>query len=305
MTRNDGPTHYEVLGITEAATAEEIHAAYRELAKKTHPDVGGARPLFVLIRTAFEVLSDPARRAEYDTRRYNDRGAPYNGPDPYDDRMDRSATGDPSPWPIAPATPGRPWDARDDSLLAAIELALALAQGWQPPRPQTNLWLQQDEYALFTYPIATASVFCEMDVEYAIHDRGWSGGLIGLGSMTITAARNARERARARELHRAQWRVATSGALTITNYRLSILGVAGPVDYWFNGIAAEQFGPGGIELHYPETHPQRIDCASPDWLYVAFQWAARRHVHRFPIPSDLRERAQQAGRPLSDAFLKL
>ncbi|MBO0823125.1 MAG: restriction endonuclease [Actinobacteria bacterium] len=57
---------YEVLGVPKTATAAEIESAYRRLARKTHPDVGGTSPLFRSVQEAYETLSDPARRAEYD-----------------------------------------------------------------------------------------------------------------------------------------------------------------------------------------------------------------------------------------------
>lgn len=63
-----GPTLYEILGVSPAASLSEIKAAYRKRARKTHPDVAGSEMngLFLLVQHAHEVLSDPARRAEYD-----------------------------------------------------------------------------------------------------------------------------------------------------------------------------------------------------------------------------------------------
>lgn len=60
------PTHYETLNIKSAATAYEIRAAYRGLAKIHHPDVGGNKEDFQTIRNAYEVLSDVNKRREYD-----------------------------------------------------------------------------------------------------------------------------------------------------------------------------------------------------------------------------------------------
>jgi molecular chaperone DnaJ len=61
--------YYEVLGVSRDASAEEIKRAYRRLAKKYHPDVskdGGSAEKFKEIAEAYEVLSDPAKRAQYD-----------------------------------------------------------------------------------------------------------------------------------------------------------------------------------------------------------------------------------------------
>ncbi|MDQ2871940.1 MAG: molecular chaperone DnaJ [Candidatus Eremiobacteraeota bacterium] len=61
---------YDVLGITRSATADEIKRAYRALARTHHPDVSddkaGAEHRFKAINEAYEVLSDPQKRAQYD-----------------------------------------------------------------------------------------------------------------------------------------------------------------------------------------------------------------------------------------------
>ncbi len=64
-----GPYYYRVLGVTKAATQEEIKDAYRKLAKIYHPDVSvdpDAEKKFKEIQKAFETLSDPIKRAQYD-----------------------------------------------------------------------------------------------------------------------------------------------------------------------------------------------------------------------------------------------
>jgi curved DNA-binding protein CbpA len=66
-------TYYDVLEVTSSASDEEIKAAFRRLAKKYHPDVNRGReqevkPLFLRAQKAFDVLSDPKRRAKYDKR---------------------------------------------------------------------------------------------------------------------------------------------------------------------------------------------------------------------------------------------
>ncbi|NRF89855.1 DnaJ domain-containing protein [Paenibacillus frigoriresistens] len=57
---------YEVLGLSKAATAEEIKKAYRKKAKESHPDVGGKEENFKTIKEAYDVLSDPKMKSEYD-----------------------------------------------------------------------------------------------------------------------------------------------------------------------------------------------------------------------------------------------
>ena len=61
--------YYEVLGLAKGATDEEIKKAYRTLAKKYHPDLNkapDAADKFKEIQEAYEVLSDPQKRANYD-----------------------------------------------------------------------------------------------------------------------------------------------------------------------------------------------------------------------------------------------
>lgn len=60
------PTHYEVLGVAPTASEEDVRHAYRRLAKTAHPDAHGDPARFTRLTEAYDVLSDPARRAVYD-----------------------------------------------------------------------------------------------------------------------------------------------------------------------------------------------------------------------------------------------
>jgi molecular chaperone DnaJ len=63
-------TYYMVLGISRTETPTGIRAAYRDRARRLHPDVAGdeATPAFRELNEAYQVLSDPARRHAYNAQ---------------------------------------------------------------------------------------------------------------------------------------------------------------------------------------------------------------------------------------------
>lgn len=73
--------YYETLGVAKTASADEIKSAFRKLARKHHPDLAktkekaAAEEKFKQINEAYEVLSDPEKRAKYDQL-----GANWNQP---------------------------------------------------------------------------------------------------------------------------------------------------------------------------------------------------------------------------------
>jgi hypothetical protein len=60
--------HYALLGIGPESVSETMHGAYAALARKYHPKnlVTGDAEMFETVNLAYEVLSDPVRRREYD-----------------------------------------------------------------------------------------------------------------------------------------------------------------------------------------------------------------------------------------------
>ena len=64
--------YYSILGVDPSATVDDIRRAFRQLARKYHPDVNpdpDAEERFHEINTAYQVLMDTSLRAEYDTAR--------------------------------------------------------------------------------------------------------------------------------------------------------------------------------------------------------------------------------------------
>lgn len=79
-------THYEILGIRKTATTEEIKDAYKKLVKKYHPDVYVGDKTFAEkkikeINEAYEVLSDPTKKSEYDDLISPNTSTSYSPPD--------------------------------------------------------------------------------------------------------------------------------------------------------------------------------------------------------------------------------
>jgi molecular chaperone DnaJ len=68
------PDLYELLDVTRDASAEDVKRAYRRKAREHHPDAGGDEEEFKRLTHAYQVLSDPDRRARYD--RFGDDGTP-------------------------------------------------------------------------------------------------------------------------------------------------------------------------------------------------------------------------------------
>lgn len=58
--------YYKILGVEKNASVDEIKRAYRRLAQQYHPDKGGDPAKFKEVNEAYQVLSDPQKRSQYD-----------------------------------------------------------------------------------------------------------------------------------------------------------------------------------------------------------------------------------------------
>jgi DnaJ-class molecular chaperone len=69
MLYNSTMDYYSILNIKETASQDELKQAYKKLAMKNHPDRGGDTKTFQAISQAYDTLSDPQKRQQYDAER--------------------------------------------------------------------------------------------------------------------------------------------------------------------------------------------------------------------------------------------
>lgn len=100
---NDIKGYYAVFGVSEKASYKEIRHAYRQLARKYHPDRNNsafAEEMIKRINAAFEVLSDETKRLLYDNMKFD------------------STSSDPDPAPSPePAPAPEPWNVANENVV--------------------------------------------------------------------------------------------------------------------------------------------------------------------------------------------
>jgi len=142
--------HFELLGVTPAATAVELRAGYARLARILHPDAcrdvvlaevdDKREAVFLRVCLAYETLRDPATRAEYEAelRRRKPRPAPSDSPTvilsaPFVPPPPSEVAASPArgPSPVGPAPPGPSLEERIEEAIAAGEELLRNGQPWE------------------------------------------------------------------------------------------------------------------------------------------------------------------------------
>jgi molecular chaperone DnaJ len=121
------PDYYEILGVERDAAPDEIKRAFRRLARETHPDANpgdpGAEERFRQIAEAYEVLSDPAKRAAYDRGATFDMGDLFSSFAGIDDLLSRFFGGA-AGFPFGGMRSG---PAQGSDVAARVEISLAEA----------------------------------------------------------------------------------------------------------------------------------------------------------------------------------
>jgi curved DNA-binding protein CbpA len=112
-----GATFYDLLGVEPDASQREVKAAFRRRSLSVHPDHGGSAEAFVRLQEAYEVLSDPIRRAAYDRALARGERADASG-------TDWTAEA-PDPWPPSAWAPA-PRRRRSAKAFTAVAFGLAL-----------------------------------------------------------------------------------------------------------------------------------------------------------------------------------
>ena len=174
----DGADPWKLLGVARDAGPEEIKRSYRRLSRSHHTDVGGDPEQQVKLNRAYEILSDPGRRADY-ALLLNPK--PPTAPKQDLRREPDEPTGDPFEWSSGAGTSYRDSytpprrdtytpPPRQDSYTAPPYNDPFTAPAYQPRRPGVS---RQAVAALLTVPFCSpVSIYLSIT---ALRQIQWSG----------------------------------------------------------------------------------------------------------------------------------
>ncbi|WP_410785282.1 DnaJ domain-containing protein [Kribbella sp. C-35] len=105
----DGADPWKLLGVGREAGADEIKRSYRRLSRSHHTDVGGDSTQQVKLNRAYEILTDPIRRADYALLLHRkERPQDFVRPTPQADPEPDEPAADPFAWSSGPAPTSTP-----------------------------------------------------------------------------------------------------------------------------------------------------------------------------------------------------
>lgn len=114
--------YYQTLGVTRRATPDELKRAYRKLASQHHPDRGGDTARFQEIQAAYDTLSDPQKRQQYDNPQPQHQHFEFNfGPGGMDEIFSNFFRGHQNPFQHARQQPRRNKDIRAEVAIGLQE----------------------------------------------------------------------------------------------------------------------------------------------------------------------------------------
>ncbi len=180
--------YWAVLGLAPGADAASLKRAFRQQARRWHPDLNGNDPVaeerFKRVNEAYAVLSDPSRRQAWESGRDPLASRPEaidpfaTGFPPFEDylaalfgRRSRDATADPSHWPAAAPSPGEP--PPEDSAADVTHTP--------PPPPPVRAAADLETVVELTPEQALAGTRLELDLADGTAVELWSPPLAGDG----------------------------------------------------------------------------------------------------------------------------
>ena len=159
--------YYEVLGLPPGATTDQIKKKYRELARKFHPDVAQDKSLsqltFTQINQAYNTLSNPERRAQYNGTLQNS-SAPQSAGTHQSSSTQQNAKASAAPPPAATVKPAQAQNAVPPASRPAAPAPKAPSAPGQPAagaQPQAfKEMLSRAENAIMAGKPVEARAFC-------------------------------------------------------------------------------------------------------------------------------------------------
>ena len=188
---------YAILGLRRGASDAEVRAAWRRVARETHPDVGGDAVAFRTARDAYETLIDPERRAAHDRLLDGSRAADAGGTTA---RGADASAADAEPVSEQPVTRALEWMLIVANVVVVLR-ALDVLRGFRvlPPRdgaflfplPDAGVRLWVAALELFGLPwvflvlaaVATATLVTEL-----VHERCVGTPLLDVGQQPVARA---------------------------------------------------------------------------------------------------------------------